>query len=258
MSIEFHCSECYAKVITPDDTGGKQGKCPYCTAIIHIPERNPAAAAPLPAQTNPTVTAHSQPVIQQGQPLPQQGPVPLSTLNDPFKPTGDKTAQPKDVLVEKQLGLERWEEKLEDGTWGEDTALSYKMRKMVAKEHAKNRLVGPAQGLIVVAAINLIGVAIGIIGLMVYILYHSQYQFDLDAFYVILWVVALSIHLMASAMIMIGGNNMKLTRSYGMAYTGAIFAVLPLNLLFPVTIPFGIWAILTLNQPAVGDGFKRH
>ena len=64
--------------------------------------------------------------------------------------------------------------------------------------------------------------------------------------------------MMASAMIMIGGNNMKFARSYGMAYTGAIFAVLPLNLLFPVTIPFGIWAIVTLNQPAVGEGFKRH
>ena len=103
MSIEFHCSECYAKVITPDETGGKQGKCPYCTAIIHIPERNPAAVVPQPVQTNPVVAPHSQPVIQQGQPVPQQGPAPPSTLNDPFKPTGDKTAQPKDVLVEKQL-----------------------------------------------------------------------------------------------------------------------------------------------------------
>jgi DNA-directed RNA polymerase subunit RPC12/RpoP len=258
MSIEFHCSECYAKVITPDETGGKQGKCPYCTAIIHIPERNPAAVVPQPVQTNPVVAPHSQPVIQQGQPVPQQGPAPPSTLNDPFKPTGDKTAQPKDVLVEKQLGLDRWEEKLGDGTWGEDTTLSFKMRKMVAQEHAKNRLVGPSQGLIVVAAINLIAVAIGIIGLMVYILYHSQYQFEPDVFYVILSAVVLSIHMMASAMIMIGGNNMKFTRSYGMAYTGAIFAVLPLNLLFPVTIPFGIWAIVTLNQPAVGEGFKRH
>lgn len=257
MSIEFHCSECYAKVITPDETGGKQGKCPHCTAIIHIPERNPAAVAPQPVQTNPVVTSHSQPVIQQGHPAPQQSPVPPSALNDPFKPTGDKTTQPKDILVEKQLGFDRWEEKLDDGTWGEDTSLSYKMRKMVAQEHAKNRLVGPSQGLIVVAAINLIGVAIGIIGLMVYILYHSQNQNDLDVLYVIYWVIALSVHMMASAMIMIGGNNMKLTRSYGMAYTGAIFAVLPLNFLFLVTIPFGIWAIVTLNQPTVGEGFKR-
>lgn len=253
MSIEFHCSECYAKVITPDETGGKQGKCPHCTAVIRIPERNPSAAGIIP---QPAV---NQPAQQQVQPQTQQPRPSVSTVspNDPFKPTGGKTSEPKDVVVEKQFGFDRWEQKVDDGTWGEDTSLSYKMRKVVAEEQAKNRLVGPSQGLIVTAAINLIGVVIGIILLIVFVVYHIQYQLELDVPFVIFWVIVLGVHMMASAMILIGGNNMKLARSYGMAYTGAVFALLPLNFLFLVTIPFGIWAIVTLNLPSVGEGFKR-
>lgn len=253
MSIEFHCSECYAKVITPDETGGKQGKCPHCTAVIRIPERNPGAVGIV---QQPAV---AQPAPQQFQPQIQQpqAPVAAAKPSDPFKPTGGKTSEPKDVVVEKQFGFDRWEQKVDDGTWGEDTTLSYKMRKVVAEEHAKNRLVGPSQGLIVTAAINLIGVVIGIILLIVFVVYHIQYQLELDVPFVIFWVIVLGVHMMASAMILIGGNNMKLARSYGMAYTGAVFALLPLNFLFLVTIPFGIWAIVTLNLASVGEGFKR-
>ena len=42
-----------------------------------------------------------------------------------------------------------------------------------------------------------------------------------------------------------------------MAYTGAVFAMLPLNLLFFATIPFGVWAIQALNDPDLAEGFKR-
>lgn len=37
MSISFHCENCKKKIKTPDTTGGKWGKCPYCNHRCYIP-----------------------------------------------------------------------------------------------------------------------------------------------------------------------------------------------------------------------------
>lgn len=49
MPIEFACSQCGKQLRTPDETAGRQAKCPQCGAIMQIPN---AAAAP-PAATPP-------------------------------------------------------------------------------------------------------------------------------------------------------------------------------------------------------------
>jgi phage FluMu protein Com len=45
MPIEFRCAQCQKLLRTPDDTAGKQAKCPDCGAIVQVPA---AGAAPLP------------------------------------------------------------------------------------------------------------------------------------------------------------------------------------------------------------------
>lgn len=45
MPIEFRCTACNKLLRTPDDTAGKQAKCPECGAVMQIPA---AAAAPSP------------------------------------------------------------------------------------------------------------------------------------------------------------------------------------------------------------------
>ena len=248
MPIEFHCSECYAQVITPDETAGKQGRCPNCTAVLRIPERNPSAAkfvTPSPQTKSPQTKSAAEP----DPPASRPG-------TDPFKPTGQKNSEQQEA-IDKQFGFDQWEEKIEDGTWGEDAGLSYKMRKMVAHEQAKNLIVGPAQSLVVTAAINLIIVTLGILGLTGYVIYNALHSLDSNMMLVTISAVVLAIVLMSSTMIMIGGNHMRKTRSYSMAYMGAVFALLPLNLLFFLTIPFGVWAIMILNDPVLAEGFKR-
>lgn len=236
MPIEFYCSECYAKVITPDETGGKKGRCPNCGAIVNIP----------------AISQSSQPAT----PPPAPKASPKSASADPFKPH-EKTSGFSES-VEKQFGFDQWEEKKEEqGTWGEDTEISYKMRKAIAREHAQNRLIGPAQTLITLAAVNLIVVALSIIGLTIYLVVEDQANLEHYSFWITMAFVVLAVVMLDSMMIFVGGNHMKLSRSYSMAYTGAVFALLPLNLLFFVTIPFGAWAISTLSDPKLAEGFKR-
>ena len=37
MVIKFHCENCGHKVQSPDEHGGKRGKCPFCDQSIYIP-----------------------------------------------------------------------------------------------------------------------------------------------------------------------------------------------------------------------------
>lgn len=37
MPIEFRCQACGKQLRTPDNSGGKQGKCPHCQAVMQIP-----------------------------------------------------------------------------------------------------------------------------------------------------------------------------------------------------------------------------
>ncbi|MEX2187176.1 MAG: hypothetical protein WD875_10295 [Pirellulales bacterium] len=46
MPIEFACTQCGKQLRTPDETAGRQAKCPQCGAIMQIPHF--ASAAPLP------------------------------------------------------------------------------------------------------------------------------------------------------------------------------------------------------------------
>ncbi|MDG2467812.1 MAG: hypothetical protein P8M80_00905 [Pirellulaceae bacterium] len=249
MPIKFHCPECYAEIITADETAGKQGRCSNCTVVVHIPLRNPAAAGIVRPETSST-----QPSVQPDRSSQRSNPV---VSGDPFKPTVQKSTTAKNALVEKQLGMDQWDKKLEDGSWGEDTALSLKMRGLVAQERTKHRIMGPAQALSVTAAVNLIGVAISIVSLIAYVVYQAQTAADINVTLVAIWMMATAVVMLCSMMIAIGANHMKLTRSYSMAYTGVVFSLLPLNPLFFLTIPFGVWALRVLNDIDIGSGFKR-
>ncbi|QDU97889.1 hypothetical protein [Lignipirellula cremea] len=40
MAIEYRCGNCNKILRTPDDNGGKKGRCPHCQAIMDIPVRS--------------------------------------------------------------------------------------------------------------------------------------------------------------------------------------------------------------------------
>ena len=269
MPIQFYCNQCYSQVITPDGTAGKPGRCPHCGAVVKIP--GPGETTPRgPTPRGPTPRGPTQPGGHPGRfsgtpsapssrppsGRPTSGSPTSGSPVDPFKPSAQQSSEYSES-VQKQFGFKDSEDKKEQGTWGEDTELSYQLRKTIAKERAQNRLVGPAQTLITLAAVNLIAVILGIAALLIYLISQSETALEVNGFWLTLGIVATAIIMIDSTMIFVGGNHMRHARSYSMAYTGTIFALLPLNLLFFLTIPFGIWALSTLNNPDVAEGFKR-
>jgi len=45
MPIEFRCTKCSKLLRTPDETAGKQARCPECGTILQIPSAPSVAAA---------------------------------------------------------------------------------------------------------------------------------------------------------------------------------------------------------------------
>jgi hypothetical protein len=56
-------------------------------------------------------------------------------------------------------------------------------------------------------------------------------------------------------LILLGGLRMKATRSYGLALTGAICAIVPFNSCCCLALPIGIWALVVLVKPEVKAAF---
>lgn len=136
-------------------------------------------------------------------------------------------------------------------------------RQTGAKTTNGSRVNGPAIALIVVASI---AVALGVLGLIADVLFvvtgtverleaindgpiSKQTQITIR----ILWGILL---VAASSFVLYGGIQMKGLRNYGLAKAAAIVAVIPMvGPCCLLGIPFGIWAFITLNDPAVKNAF---
>lgn len=51
MPIEFSCTQCGKQLRTPDETAGKQAKCPQCGAVMEIPRFSSLAPLATPAES---------------------------------------------------------------------------------------------------------------------------------------------------------------------------------------------------------------
>ena len=74
MSIEFRCQNCTRLLRTPDETAGKEAKCPDCGSITPIPE-SPPSATPKPSGENPfsqQFTAPGPPSVPPGEENPME------------------------------------------------------------------------------------------------------------------------------------------------------------------------------------------
>ncbi|MCE9548011.1 MAG: hypothetical protein K8T25_21265 [Planctomycetia bacterium] len=102
MPIEFHCTQCQALLRVPDDAGGRQTRCPKCSATLTIPY--------------PAVAGGEMPILQPASPGSGYGPPPPQSLNPyaspessgaPFAPQG---GDPSNIPVEAGAILSRsWE-----------------------------------------------------------------------------------------------------------------------------------------------------
>ncbi|HVX16261.1 MAG TPA: hypothetical protein VHC22_34060 [Pirellulales bacterium] len=70
-------------------------------------------------------------------------------------------------------------------------------------------------------------------------------------------VASLVVWLVMNLAIVLGAIAMIRSKSYGLAYTAAIFSVIPVcSPCFVLGIPFGIWALIGLSRPDVKKRFR--
>jgi hypothetical protein len=78
-----------------------------------------------------------------------------------------------------------------------------------------------------------------------------------------LWLIVIGLPLLLCVLawllfcllIILGGVRMMSLRSYGLAVTAAILALLPCQPLFLLGLIFGIWALIVLSRPSVKAAF---
>jgi hypothetical protein len=67
MPIEFRCSGCSKVLRTPDESAGKQARCPHCGAVVDVPVASPGgleAGTPGPAPSSPQPASPASPFGQ--------------------------------------------------------------------------------------------------------------------------------------------------------------------------------------------------
>jgi hypothetical protein len=60
-----------------------------------------------------------------------------------------------------------------------------------------------------------------------------------------------------AALIVVGGIQMRLLQTRGLAVLGAIAALIPLGPLWMLSFPFGIWSLIVLNHPSMQNVFGK-
>ena len=109
MPIEFTCSECGKTLRTPDDSGGKNGRCPDCGSIMVIPAQGGVPSAEISEALGPG--ASPGPPNPLGGHAPSKQPLGSSTRRNPYQspraeatqwgapPSGQQGPQPKTGVV---------------------------------------------------------------------------------------------------------------------------------------------------------------
>lgn len=70
-------------------------------------------------------------------------------------------------------------------------------------------------------------------------------------------LLILLVQVPVSIVLILGGRAMMTGRSYGLAMTAAILALVPCTPLWLFSLPMGIWAVWTLTRPDVRAAFGR-
>ena len=133
-----------------------------------------------------------------------------------------------------------------------------------ANEYAARRAAGPAVGLIIAASISLaLYVGLTAIYSLMLILAISGRQIGNQAappglalgsvFFIVIGVIGI----LRGILLIVGAVKMKNLDSYGLAMAAAILGVIPCFGCWLIEAPFGIWALVVLNDPAVRAAFRR-
>lgn len=138
-------------------------------------------------------------------------------------------------------------------------------------EAARRQVNVPAIGLIATGVLGIVGAAVSLLSresiANAYLKFLEQMnlpQEQLDEFRAqmmepsVIDYVGNAAGVAVAILTLVGGLRMRALRSYGLALTGAVLALLPCcSSCCCVGIPFGIWALIVLLRPEVKAAFSR-
>ncbi len=217
MAISVSCNECGKEYNVKDDAAGKKFKCKDCGAVIQVPEA-------------------------------------LGSEGDEF------------AGLEGDLE-EDWPDSEEGGPAATVSRLPNRKRRKRrsggSRQAAKDRLKGPAISLIVVASISLAHRILDLLLVTVFGLAaipQQQQQFmnnDVAVAQIVGGIVGDIVGIVFGIIVLIGAIKMLQVRSFGLAMTAAVLSVIPLcSPCCCLGIPFGIWALVVLNDESVKSAFQ--
>jgi hypothetical protein len=231
MAIEFRCAGCGRLLQVGDDAVGRNAQCPECGGFTVVPAASPQkSGSPVPdalGQSPPYSAPPSSP-LGSGSPFGVGGPPggPADSQNPYQSPMYFGPMQPQGV---------------------EGSA------------DAAGRVLGPAIGLIVAGSL---GIAVQLFSVVVNVANfagvfpHANDPMPAPVLAIAVFFSVLIIVL--GAIIVVGAVKMKNLESYAYAMSAAIIAIIPC--FYPcciVGLPFGIWALVVLNDPGVKAAFRR-
>jgi predicted Zn finger-like uncharacterized protein len=240
-----NCPQCERKLRVPDNLLGQLVKCPTCSttftasaAPAEAAPLVPESAAPAPAPPPPPPAA---PYPKYDMPAPQAGaPYPRYDLPPPYP--GASSQQPRYADQGPPLDFDDPRE-----------------RRRQLRPAAMSAVAGPAIALLVVGIIGIVGSSIGVCAGIFVSAAGPQARRGggvNDGFESLLGVLFYGVMLVTSIVVVACSTKMKRLDSYAAAMTASILAVIPcLSPCFVLGIPFGIWALIVINQGDVKEAF---
>lgn len=226
MAITIHCPNCRATVRSPQELIGKKVQCPKCSTIFRVEDPNPGIE----------VVEDVEVVDDEPAPRPKRRPISVEVDDD--RPRRRPRADDDD-----------------------DDDYDRQPRRTGRRARAESLVKGPALGM---AVIGVIGLLFAIVNLVVYLASPNELppgiQADKRSTYraVLLGtsVITIVVQFIWGTVVTLGGYKLLRLEGYGSAMTASIFALLPCNLACLIGMPFGIWALIVLNNPDVKRSFS--
>jgi hypothetical protein len=234
MAIEFRCTGCQRLLRVADEAVGSQAQCPECGGVSIVP---PASQGP----PSPFATGPSQ----GGEP---EWVSPLPSGESPFGAGGPQSSPPPGEVNPYQAPA------------GYGSGQGY-YNPAEAAAVAAARVSGPATALLITGWLGIVLQACGFLGNVVQLGMQANIRrqpqvmpFEMSAgIGVFFGIIGIGI----GVLIIVGASKMKKLESYGTAMAGAIVAMIPcMSPCCLLGLPFGIWALVVLNDPAVKSAFR--